>query len=94
MSNSLTGINPNELVIKGEKIYFGEREQLEKSNFGQFAVIDVDSGEIFIDADKYTAIQKAKSKHPEKIFYIVQIGNLSSRMAPEVNEVKKYGWTF
>ena len=85
---------PNELAALGENIYFNKQNELEKSSLGQFAVIDIDSKEIFIDSDKLTAIQKAQSKYPNKLFYIVQIGNLKQSSNSELNEVKKYGWSF
>ncbi len=86
--------SPEELVTLGEKIYFEKKVELESNNFGQFAVIDVESGEIFVDSDKLTAIQKARKKYPNNLFYIVQIGNLKKQANSELNEVKKYGWSF
>lgn len=86
--------SPEELVSLGEQVYFTKKDELEKTNFGQFAVIEVDSKEIFVDPDKLTAIQKAKTKYPDKLFYIVQIGNLRQQSTSELNEIKKYGWTF
>jgi len=85
---------PEELASKGEKIYFGRKDELEKTKLGQYAVIEVDSGEIFTDIDKLIAIQEAKKKYPDKLFYIVQIGNLKQSLKSEIGEVKRYGWTF
>ncbi|MBU1200036.1 hypothetical protein KJ953_00700 [Patescibacteria group bacterium] len=87
-------ITPGDLITKGEEVYFNKREELEKTNLGHFAVIETNTKKIFVDEDKYTAIQKAQAKYPHKLFYIVQIGNLMRRATPEINEAKGYGWAF
>lgn len=89
----MKNITPQELVSRGEVIYFEKREDLEKSNYGQYAVIDVESGDITVNSDKLTAIQEAQAKHPNDLFYIVQIGNLKEHFGSEMNELHKYGWT-
>ena len=94
MLTSAKSPSPEELVKLGEKIYFDNQGQLEKDHFGKFAVIEVDSKDITIDADKTTAIQNAQQKHPNKLFYIVQIGNLQQSTAGEMNEMRRYGWAF
>ncbi len=87
--------SPEELVKLGEKIYLDNKESLEKDHKGEFAVIEVDSKEVFINVDKLKAIQDAQAKYPDKLFYIVQIGNYkTSTGLSEMNEVRKYGWTF
>lgn len=86
--------SPEELLALGEQIYFSKKDELEKNNYGQFAVIEVENKEIFTDSDKLAAIQKAQKKYPNKLFYIVQIGNLKQQSTPEIDEVRKYGWAF
>lgn len=39
-----------------------------------FAAIEPDSGEYFLGARIGEAIEKARSKHPNKLVYIVRIG--------------------
>lgn len=83
---------PEEILTLGEKIYFDNKAKLEKTRMGQFAAIEVEHKEIFVDADKLAAIQKAQKKHPNKLFYIVQIGNLKKQSGSDLNEIRKYGW--
>ena len=92
--SSASILTPDEIVEIGEKIYFEKKEELEKNNFGQFIVIDVESGETFINSDKVIAIQTAQSKFPNRLFYIVQIGNLRQPSNQTINEIRKYGWAF
>lgn len=84
--------SPQEIVQLGEQIYFEKKDELEKRYNGQFAIIDVDSKDIVIDSDKLKAIQKAQKKHPEKLFYIVEIGNLKQPISSPINEIRKYAW--
>jgi len=86
--------SPEELASRGERIYFSKKDKLEKKSFGQFAVIEVESKDIFVNPDKLMAIQQAQTQHPNKLFYIVQVGNLKQQSVSELNEVRKYGWSF
>lgn len=92
MDTIATPQTPEEILTQGEKIYFDHKEELEKDDFGKFAVIEVESKEIFKDSDKLIAIQQAQKKYPNKLFYITQIGNLKKQVGSEVNEVFQYGW--
>jgi len=83
---------PEEILTQGEKIYFDHKANLEKASMGNFVAIEVESKEIFVDADKLVAIQKAQEKYPNKLFYIVQIGNLKKQSGFDLNEIRKYGW--
>ena len=96
MSNNLDSqtSSPVDLVNLGEQIYFADRDRLEKEKLNQFAVIEVETKDIITNEDKLTAIQEAQKKHPGKLFYIVQIGRLRQQGNSEMNEIKKYGWTF
>ena len=93
-AKSTPSSSPEELVSTGERIYFSMKDELEKKYFGQFVVIEVDSKDIIVNSDKLTAIQQAQTKHPNKLFYIVQIGNLKQQSTFELNEIRKYGWSF
>lgn len=90
--SSQQNISPEQLSALGEQIYFSKKDELEKTSLGQFAVIEVQSKEIFVNSDKLSAIQQAQAKYPSKLFYIVQIGSLGSSPTSQVNEAKKYGW--
>jgi hypothetical protein len=63
-------------VEEGSRIYFSRlREELEQGdNIGKVLVIDVDSGEYELDDDGDAAMQRARSKHPDHLFYRMRIG--------------------
>jgi hypothetical protein len=90
-SNSQTR-SPEEIIKLGEQIYFEIKEELEKNYYGKFVVIEVDTKDYFVNDDKTLAIQEAEKKHPGKLFFIAQIGNLKTQ--PNVNEVKRYALPF
>jgi len=63
------------LAEKGEKIYNDVlKEKLEPIYKGKIVAIEPDSGEYFINNSTVRAIEKAKEKYPDKVFYLVRIG--------------------
>jgi hypothetical protein len=66
-----------QVLTKGEELYLNRfRKDLEREYFGQIAVIHVESGEYVTGENKVIALDKAKEKFGEHIFYIVEVGNL------------------
>jgi len=61
-------------VSLGKKRYEQIKTQVEPKHNNKFIVIEVDSGDYFIDQDPVKAIDKAKGKHPDVIFYRARIG--------------------
>ena len=90
---SASNLSLEELSQLGHKIYFEElKDVLEKDYFGQYAVIDVEQKKYQVDPDRLAAILKAKKEFGDKLFYIVQIGNLQN---PRLNySTKRYAWNF
>lgn len=64
----------NELVSLGEKRYQELKMQLEPAHKNEFVVIEVDSGDYFIDRDSTRALLKAQKQYPQTIFYLARIG--------------------
>lgn len=75
----LQNTSPEEVTKRGEEIYFNElKSKLESTNKGDYVVIEVVSKKYFIDKDLLNALNKAKEKYPDKLFFIVQIGTLQN----------------
>ena len=71
----LTQINPEEIAKKGEEIYQRKFKGQYEPNFnGKFLVIEIGSEEGFLGNTSAQALEKAKEKYPQKIFYIKKIG--------------------
>lgn len=82
------------ILTDGEAFYFESlKNKLEKNNFGEYLVIDVDSKQYVLNKNKIEAIDEAERKFGKKLFYIVQVGYLDE---PTVNfrERKNVAWIF
>jgi hypothetical protein len=85
----------DDVLRLGEQIYLGTlKDKLEKSNLGDYVVIDTETAQFVIKNNKLNAIETAKKDFGEhKLFYTVQIGSLDK---PTVNHRAKseYAWNF
>lgn len=64
----------NEFVRLGEKRYEELKDRLEPRHKRKFIVIEVESGDFFIDKDSVKATLKAQEKYPDTVFYMAKIG--------------------
>lgn len=84
-------ISLEEISKQGEKYYQESlRDTLERENMGQFAVIDVEKKDYVTDADRLAAVEKARTKFGDKLFYIIQVGNTQNSGSNFA--AKKYAW--
>lgn len=65
------------IASEGRSIYEGIKSDYEPAKNNRFIAIDIDTKEIFEGNSSAGALKKAKEKYPEKIFYIVKIGESS-----------------
>jgi len=71
--------DPEAFARRAEEFYARAlRSQLEPEHKGEYVVLDVDSGDYELDADEMTAIDRARAKHPDRLFYIKRVGYRSS----------------
>ena len=83
--------NPEEITKLGEEIYFSDlKNKLEKTNNGDYLVLEVQSRRTFISGDLTEALKQANAEFPDKIFYIVQIGSVQ-RPSSSFKDIS-YGW--
>ena len=83
-----------EVLTKGEHIYLKNlKEELEKDHLGEYVAIDVDTGIYILDPNRLALVKKAQAQFGDKLFYTVQIGNLSE---PTINfrERQNVSWIF
>jgi len=62
------------LISEGKEIYRRIREGLEPEHKGEIVAIETESGDYFLGKTVVEAGEKAKQKHPHKIFYFVKVG--------------------
>lgn len=72
---TLPQIKIEEIAKKGEEIYQRKfKEKYEPSQNGKFLAIEIESEGEFLGDSSVEAVEKAKEKYPQKIFYIKKIG--------------------
>jgi hypothetical protein len=54
------------------------RAQLEPEHTGKYLVLDVESGDYELDEDEMAALDRARAKHPDRLFYILRVGYRAS----------------
>lgn len=59
---------------KGRQILEALSPQLEKEHKGEVVAIEIESQEYFLGRTTHEALQKAKRKHPGKVFHLGRIG--------------------
>jgi hypothetical protein len=67
-------IDRKKLSSKGKAIYNGIVAKLESEHKGDIVAIEVDSGDYFLGRTVVEAGDKARKKHPDKVFYFARIG--------------------
>jgi hypothetical protein len=72
-------MNSNEIVKTGKAIYNTKLKKiLEHKAMGKFVVIDIDSGEYYVDKKSEEALKKAKKAKPKGKFYLHRVGYTSA----------------
>lgn len=94
MNHALPSPSPSEITQKGGQIYLQElKGQLEKSHVGEYVVIEVESKQHFVNKDLALALNQARKKFPDRLFFIVQIGTLS-QPAISLKKTDAHEWLF
>ena len=62
------------LATKGEEIYSKIRDEVEEKFKGKIMAIEVGSEDYFIGSTVTEAVEKARAKHVDKVFYIKRFG--------------------
>jgi hypothetical protein len=81
-----------DLAKVGNKFYLETlASELEPDHNGEYVVIEVESGDYYLDANLLEAITKAQEAHPNTLFHIVQVGGVSKAA---LHKVKNSAWLF
>lgn len=67
--------NLEAIAQKGRKIYEERlKAKLEKDFKGKIVAIEIDTGDYFLGDTVSTALERAESKYPGKVFHLVRVG--------------------
>lgn len=70
-----TSYTPDEIARRGKEVYERQiRSKVERDHYGQFVVIDVDTGQYEVDPDHLTAAKRARAKHPGAALFALRVG--------------------
>lgn len=73
-----TLLSVSDIAAQGEAIYDARIKAEETNRRGQFAVIDVESGDFEIDGDEEAAAARLSARRPDRVFYVKKIGFAAS----------------
>lgn len=71
---TLKADNIQEIAENGTVIYDKIKTSYDPQHKGKFLAIDIDSEEVFLGNTSAEAVELAKKKYPDKIFFVVKIG--------------------
>lgn len=86
-------LSPEEVSRLGEQFYFDRlKDKLEKKHTGKYVVIDAAQKAYVLHADELRAIEDARKRFGDQLFFIVQVGTLQ-RPAAHFRDTH-YAWKF
>ena len=90
MSNA--AVDREEFVRRGQAHYDRVlRARLEPEHKGEFLVLHVDSGDYELNPSQREALERAKARHPDGLFYILRIGHRTAARIGAQSR-REHGW--
>ncbi|OGK25133.1 hypothetical protein A3A46_02325 [Candidatus Roizmanbacteria bacterium RIFCSPLOWO2_01_FULL_37_13] len=84
------GKKGEQIVKKGEKIYYKIKPELEKKyDLGYYVTIEVDTGKFFVGKTSIEALHKAKKAFPRKQFFLAQVGRVAGLLYESIFRQRK-----
>jgi hypothetical protein len=73
----LTRLSPEEVGERGRSLYRERiRDRVEKEHWGEFVLIDIESGDYEVDQDDVAAEERLLQRRPEAVLYLMRAGGL------------------
>lgn len=68
-------LDTNAIAEKGQRIYEEKlKGKLEPEHKGKIVALEVETGDYFLGDSVIEAVNRAKEKYPDKIFFIARVG--------------------
>ncbi len=74
--------NLRKFADKADEVYAKIKNELESDHWGEFLVIEPDSGDYFLGKDLKEATRKSREKHPDKLMVRLRVGTLAIHRFP------------
>lgn len=68
-------VDIHRIASEGDAIYEEIKERYLNEHKGEFLAINIDTKETFLAETNAEAAEKARSKYPETVFYVLRIGH-------------------
>ncbi len=75
------------IAEEGSKIYEEVKDQYGSQHNGEFLAIDIESKDVYPGKTSSEAVESARAKHPQRVFYVVKIGSSVSEVLAGLQEV-------
>lgn len=72
--NLIKNADIQKIAEEGAKIYSQVKVTYDPKEKGKFLAIDIESKKAYLGSTSAEALDLARSKHPNKVFYVVKIG--------------------
>lgn len=69
-----TAVDIQNIAQQGNALYELIKKNYEQKHTGDFLAIDITSKDVFLGKSNSEAVEMAKNKYPDHIFYVVRIG--------------------
>ncbi len=70
----LKNANIEKIAQDGQKIYDKIKVKYEPAHNGEFLAIETESENAYLGKTSAEAVEIAREKHPDKVFYVIKIG--------------------
>lgn len=77
-------VNIQQLAEEGNRIYGEIKHQYEPKQNGKFLAIETETQKTYVGDTTSEAVEKARSAHPDRVFYVVKIGSSASEVLAEL----------
>lgn len=67
-------IDKETFAEKGEAIFRSIEEKLKPEHLGKVVAIEIETGDYFLGRTGSEAVEEARKKYPNKIFYLARVG--------------------
>ncbi|MBU1015289.1 hypothetical protein KKI17_02530 [Patescibacteria group bacterium] len=72
----------------GSQIYEEVKHEYEPQSRGKFLAIDIESRDVYLGENSSEAVEHARAKHPQKVFYVVKVGSSASEVLAGLQKVE------
>lgn len=86
--------NPRAIAAAGERFYDAQRLSLEAEHHGEFAAVNVSSGQIYLGKTPEEALSSAKGADIKGLFHLIRVGFTGAFQVSYASQKTDSDWLF